>query len=261
MSNANEKDVPVIGILIPCHNHGRYLKRAVDSVLIQDTPVVICIVDDASTDGSYQMAKDLLTSTRSEAMDDEGDVVTFGKINDTAMVIVSKTECQKQAAARNKAIKLLWKSCDYFCQLDADDQYRENKLKKSLAVIQSNPIIGLVYSDFYIRNEDTHVTIHDIKPAYSRAILEKENVITNAPLIRKEAFEKVGLYDEDLPPCEDWDMWLRITEHFLAIHIPEPLHEYAVTKQSCTFTVSEDIWDKQWKKIQNKLLERKSKMT
>ena len=66
-----------------------------------------------------------------------------------------------------------------------------------------------------------------------------------------------GMYDEDLPPCEDWDLWLRITENFVAIHIPEPLQQYTTTGQNCSFTIPVAIWNEQRAKIQAKLNKRK----
>ena len=246
-----------VGIIIPCKNHGKYLKAAIDSVLLQDHPVTICIVNDKSTDDSEQIARSLFTKITGETMYGEDSMVT-GTLNNFPFYLINKDKCEKQAKARNIAIKVMWDEVDYFCQLDADDYYLENKLKKNIKAIESDPYFGLVYNDVIVHNILKDVRVHELRPAYDRARLEVENIISNAPLVRKEVFQKVGLYNESLPPCEDWDMWLRITESFGAIHIPEPLQVYTITGENCFYTIETSDWNKQVVRIKEKLMERKN---
>jgi hypothetical protein len=141
--------------------------------------------------------------------------------------------------------------------LDADDLYLQGKLSKSVAMQQTNPnFIGLVYSDVIIHDTRDDTYVREFRPPYERNLLEVENIISNAPLISKMALGYSGMYDEDLPPCEDWDLWLRITENFVAIHIPEPLQRYTTTGQNCTFTVPGEVWNEKRMMIHAKLAER-----
>jgi len=87
--------------------------------------------------------------------------------------------------------------------------------------------------------------------------LEKENIISNAPLINRLALEKVGLYEENLRTSEDWDLWLRITESFVAIHVPESLQVYSVTGENATQTVNREQWEKDWRTVYYRLQQRK----
>lgn len=254
MSDINNKTV---GIIIPCKNHGKHLKRAVDSIILQNYPTAICIVNDGSTDDTENLARQLFTKVTDDTLYNN-DAVTNGFINNIPLILINKEKCEKQAKARNIAIKMLWDHVGYFCQLDADDYYLEGKLQKSVEVMDSDPYIGLVYSDAIVHNSIKDVWVHELKPAFNRHRLEFENIITNAPLIKKDVFLKIGLYDEDLPPCEDWDMWLRITEKYGAVHIPEPLHVYNVTGENCFFTIEAKIWNEQIVKIKQKLKERKN---
>jgi glycosyltransferase involved in cell wall biosynthesis len=220
---------------------------------------MLAVVDDGSTDDSFDILHGLMDEVVHEHGDEEtGDEVFTGMCQGIPMILVKRPEALKQAAARNTAIKLSWQTAELFCQLDADDLYLPGKLSKSVAAWQQNPnYIGLVYSDaiIYDERDDTHV--REFRPPYERNLLERENIISNAPLISKMALGYSGLYDEELPPCEDWDLWLRITENFLAYHIPEALQQYTVTGQNCTFTVPSEYWQKQWQAVHTKMTQRK----
>lgn len=251
---------PTVAVIIPCHNHGDYVVGAIESVISQDYPAkMLSVVDDGSDDDSYEVLKGLLDEITYEQTDDEtGDTVITGVCQELPMILVQRPEARKQAAARNTAIKLAWPQAELFCQLDADDLYLPGKLSKSVAAFQHSPkFIGLVYSDAIIHDIRDDTFIHEFREPYDRTLLEQRNIISNAPLISKMALGYSGLYDEDLPPCEDWDLWLRITENFVAIHIPEALQQYTVTGQNCTFTVPDEYWQQQWAKVQYKLQTRK----
>lgn len=254
----SEKE-PFVAVIIPCHNHSDYVLNAIESVATQDySRVMMSIVDDGSTDNSYDKIKSILNLT-SEGLD-EGtqDIVCTGSYKDRPVILHKNSEAKKQASARNTAIKRAWQMADLFMQLDADDLLLQYKVSLSVAAWLNNPKhIGLVYSDVLIHNTDNDTYVREFRPSYDRQLLERENIISNAPLISKYALGQCGLYDEELPPCEDWDLWLRITEHFFAIHIPLPLQQYTVTGLNCTFTVDSKVWAKQWQRVQQKLRERK----
>jgi len=254
----NPNSDPIVAVIIPCHNHGAYVTQAIESVLEQDYPAkMLSIVDDGSTDNSLAVLEGMM-DVQTEHEESNGDIVKVGLCDYVPMILVHRPEARKQAAARNTAIKLAWKSADLFCQLDADDIYLQGKLSKSVAAFQKDPdFIGLVYSDAFIYDVRDDTQVHELRPPFDRVYLEHQNIISNAPLISKMALGISGLYDEDLPPCEDWDLWLRITENFLAIHIPEPLQQYTVTGENCTFTVPSERWQEQWTKVQTKLMQRK----
>ncbi len=249
---------PTVAVIIPCHNHGEYVGNAIRSVLDQDYPAkMLSVVDDGSTDDSFAILKDMMDEV-SHQHEEDGDVILTGSCQGVPMILVHRPKARKQGAARNTAIKLAWQNAELFCPLDADDLYLPGKLSKSVAIYQTSPdFIGLVYSDVIIHDTRDNTYVREFRASYDRDILEIDNIISNAPLISKSAFGYSGMYDEDLTPCEDWDLWLRITENFVAIHIPEPLQQYTTTGQNCAFTVPTDVWNQQRAKIQAKLRERK----
>jgi hypothetical protein len=123
-------------------------------------------------------------------------------------------------------------------------------------MIEDPQRIGLVYTDHLIHNMERETFTYEAREPYDRQRLERENIISNCPLISRLAFEQAGLYDEELRTCEDWDLYLRITEHFCAAHIPEPLQIYRVTGDNATFTVKDEVWQRNWQIVQKKMQQR-----
>jgi glycosyltransferase involved in cell wall biosynthesis len=249
-----------VGIIIPCYNHGKYIQQALDSIILQDYPhdlIRVCIVDDCSTDDSVQEILALINPLADPIFNTEYMVWSTGEYYDIQVILAKHKVNRKQAAARNLAINLLLDNVDTFCQLDADDLYLPGKLSKSVALYEKySEWTGLVYSDAIIHDLRDNTYVREFREPYSYIRLQQENIISNAPLIAKKALLDVGLYDEELPPCEDWDLWLRIAEQFVIFHIPEALQQYTVTGQNCTFTVPVTHWQQQWSRIQQKIKER-----
>lgn len=257
-SNGSDNQ-PVVCVVIPCHNHGNYISRAIQSVVSQDYPkVMLSVINDGSTDNSLENINNFLTNIHEEKTLDESDTLILGQHENTPIILIDRKTASGQSAARNTCLMKAWKYADLFCMLDADDLYLPGKISKSVKVIGEAPNhIGLVYSDAIIYDERNGTKIREFRHPYERTLLERENIISNAPLVSKMALGYSGVYDETITPCEDWDLWLRITEHFVAIHIPEALQQYTVTGQNCTFTMSQDKWNEHWIKVQEKMRKRK----
>ena len=229
---------PRVTVVIPCHNHADMLPNAVKSVLIQNyRPIKICVVDDGSDDNPKSKLEDI-----------NGDIeITFIR-NDSA---------KGPSAARNIAIDTMWNDTDLFVMLDADDLYLQNKIKKSVDKFLEYPeYTGIVYTDAIIKNINTGTEVREFRHYFDRDELENECIISNTPMISRSAFERCGGYDETMRTCEDWDLWLRVTENFMAIHIPEMLHVYHVTGKNSSDVVSQEVWQQNWAKISHRLAER-----
>lgn len=229
-----------VAVVIPCHNHKSYILGALESVDEQDYPYKeIVVVDDASTDGLMEYLNTIVLK------------------NGTPIHKIRNEQALGPSGARNVGIKYIINSSnspDIIGVLDADDRYLSGKLSKSVPYIEKDPyFVGLVFSDLLIYDERTGRVVIEFKEPFDRSRLERECNISNAPLINKLALGLVGLYDEEMRTCEDWDLWLRITEKFVAIHIPEPLQLYNVTGFNASFTVPTEIWQKNWIRVQQKL--------
>jgi len=230
---------PRVTVVIPCHNHADMLLDAIQSIVIQDyRPIQICVVDDGSKDNPKSKLKDFET--------------------DINIAFIINESPAGPSAARNIAIDRMWDHTDLFMMLDADDLYLQGKISKSVEKFLEYPDhVGIIYTDAVIKNIHTNTKVHEFRTYFDREELEKECIISNTPMVTKQAFEQCGGYDESMRTCEDWDLWLRITENFMAIHIPEPLHVYHVTGKNSSDVVPQKVWQENWAKISQKLAERK----
>jgi len=247
------KDLPVVTVVIPCHNHEKLVLRAVDSVVNNGYPrVIVAVVDDGSRDNSRQIILSQIENQQSV-----GENAIQGVYKGVPIVLLWNDISRGPSFARNMAIKALWNNCHLFAMLDADDYYLGGKLEKCATVWMSDPDnIGLVYHDILINNLAVGSFLYEYREPFDRKRLEQECIISHTPLVSKAAFQVVGLYDDDMRTCEDWDLWLRVTERFIAVHIPEALSVYSVTGYNATDTVPREIWQHNWQRVQQKLKER-----
>jgi len=201
---------PLVSVVITTHNRKEMLRRAVGSVLDQTfTDFEIIIVDDHSTDG---------TSPESIGHDD------------SRIRYVRNEECRGANYSRNVGINA--SRGEFVCILDDDDEWLPSKLEKQVSKIQGGPdSIGLVYSGFYYVTEDGSIAV-EAKPQYrgdvKKALIERCIFGALTVMVRKEAIIKAGLYDERMRSCQDWDMWIRVSELCEVDFIDEPLAKYHV---------------------------------
>ncbi len=179
---------PRISVLLPCFNHGAFVDEALASVFAQtcqDFEVVV--VDDGSTDPATVEKLSSLTDPR---------------------VRVLRTANQGLPAARNHAARHA--SGAVFCALDADDRLAPTWFEKALRVLDEQPSVAFVshWLETFGDERWTWTPERCDLPA-----LLARNAVNGAALVRREAFEAVGGYDEAMREgCEDWDFWLRLVE-------------------------------------------------
>ena len=194
---------PRVSVLLPCFNDGGFLDEAVGSVLSQTCQSFeIIIVDDGSTEAA---TLDRMASCTAPGIQ------------------VLRTPNRGLPAARNHAARHA--SGAVFCALDADDRLAPSWLEKGLRVLDERPGVAFV-SHWLETFGDEHWTWTPERcdlPA-----LLARNTVNGAALVRREAFEAVGGYDESMRHgCEDWDFWLRLVEEgWTGEIIPEVLFHY-----------------------------------
>lgn len=130
--------------------------------------------------------------------------------------------------ARNTGIKLA--AGEYIALLDDDDEWMPDKLSKQTAEIEKTGA-ALVYNHYYQIDDDTGRQRLMKLPAHSGNVFKDllaYNFIGSCsfPLVRAEAIRSVGGFDETLPSCQDWDMWLQIAKLYPVAFLPEPLCIY-----------------------------------
>ncbi len=241
-----------VTVVIANYNYGQWVLNALDSVVAQDYPEKsIAITDDASTDGSFGIINDKIENKKS-VYTKTGDSLVIGTYKGIPITLTGLIKNVKQAKARNIGIKHYWGRAEYFAILDADDYWLPGKLSKSIAILNDDKKVGAVYTDYDIFHTAKDLYIKEFKEPYSRDVLFDRCIVHSGCVISKAALEKVGTFDVELPPCEDYDLWLRISEHFVIYHIPETLVVVRVTGQNSTFTVPNEIWVKQHQRIREK---------
>ncbi|MEU7060259.1 glycosyltransferase [Streptomyces sp. NPDC046197] len=196
---------PVVSVVIPCHNYARYLPEAVSSVLGQtfdDWELVI--VDDGSTDNTVEVTEDLIARHPDRRL----------RLLQQANAGVS--------AARNTGIEAA--AGRYILPLDADDMIAPTMLEKTVAVLDGDPGVAIASTDVFTFTDDDLPPQVMPLPAYSRELLLQRLIMFYCSLYRREAWQTVGGYDENMRAGEDWDFWIGCAEHgFDAYHIHEPL--------------------------------------
>lgn len=237
-----------VGIVIPNHNYEKWVKNAIISAASDPYEnKTIAVVDDGSTDNSWPIiCKTLgLKNIRNNK-------VLEGSINDVPVLAYRYNEAGGPSRARNTGVKILWEKADLYGFLDSDDEYYPGKISKSVKKFMLDPIhVGAIYSDYDTINED-EIIFTEYKEPFSRARLVQECIVNNNSFINKRVFENGIFYDEEMRTCEDYDLWMRISESFCLIHIPETLVKIRVGKHNSTSTVSKEIWNKNWQRVQMK---------
>jgi glycosyltransferase involved in cell wall biosynthesis len=192
--------MPLVSVIIPTYNRASYLKEAIDSVLSQDfRDFELIVVDDGSTDGTPNLLESYGGSLRCLYQEHRG-----------------------VSAARNTGISHA--KGTYVAFLDSDDLWLPNKLSIQVDFFQRNADALICQTEeIWIRN-GARVNSKKRHKKYSDDIFEKALplciVSPSAVMMKKDLFDRVGFFDESLPVCEDYDLWLRISAIY-PIHLIE----------------------------------------
>lgn len=197
-------NTPLVSVIIPTYNRAWTLKKAIDSVLDQDYKnFELIVVDDGSTDDTEALIK------------------TYEK----SIKVIQQPNNLGVSAARNKGISVSSGSLIAF--LDSDDSWYPKKLSTQVEFFNANPDALICQTE--------EVWIRDGKKVNPKKKHQKLSgmifipslalclVSPSAVMMRKNLFAKVDGFDESLPACEDYDLWLRITCRYPVHLIDTPL--------------------------------------
>lgn len=258
--------LPLVTILIANYNDEEYLDRAIESAVNQDYPgpLQVCIVDDGSTDGSWGVIEPYIKNPAKDTTEDNLDV-TFsqyfsGRFGNTKIYAI-KNENSGPSEARNVGIRYMIEKTDVFAILDSDDEMYENKISECIPVFEKGDgMIGAVYADYDTFHTSTKKSIREYKEPFNKKRLVRECIVHSGSLISKEALEAVcedtGYYDKTMRTCEDYDLWMRISEKFIIAHVPKSLTMVRVTGDNSSFIVNQEVWQKNWKRVMQKTQDR-----
>lgn len=204
---------PRLSVVISSYNYGKYLKGCIDSVLQQTwNDFEIIIVNDGSTDNTDSIVEPFLSDDR---------------------IHYVKQKNAGQANAKNTGIRNA--KGDLIAFIDADDLWEADKLEKQI-VLFKDPQVGVVYSTARYIDEDGNALPFEHASKYLTPRSGKvtdylffDNFIPfSSSIVRKECFERLGMFDEHLSMGIDWDLWLRISIHYKFDYVDETLLVYRV---------------------------------
>jgi len=212
---------PLVSAVIPTYNHADCLSHAIDSILAQEGlgeqfEVEVLVVDDASTDATAEVAR------------------RYPQVR-----YLRLTQRQGVSAAQNAGIRA--GTGQYVSVLGADDTWLPHKLRVQVALLRANPDYAVVYSQSIRRGVGEDRLFPDALRAPSGRVFEAmltDNFAGSfaALLIRREAFDKAGYFDEHLVTYEDYDLSLRLAFHFRFLFVPGPVTIYNISPNGLWLT-------------------------
>jgi glycosyltransferase involved in cell wall biosynthesis len=194
---------PLVSVIIPTYNRGWIVQEAVDSVLAQDfSDYELIVVDDGSSDNTPAILK------------------AYGR-----QFTVLHQPNKGVSAARNRGIAAA--AGRFIAFLDSDDLWLPKKLSSQVDFFNRHPDAVLNQTqEHWIRN-GVRVNPKKRHHKFSGMIFEKSLALClvspSAVMIKKSLFDTVGVFDEQLPACEDYDLWLRISCRYPVYLIDTPL--------------------------------------
>jgi len=197
-----------LSVIIPSFNRLELLLQALHSVVTQTRPPdEIWVIDDGSTDDTQCQVAAEFPAVKLLFQPNRG-----------------------VSAARNLGI--LRAAGEWLAFLDSDDLWKREKIERQLAALQRFPEFRLCYTDEEWRKNDCWMNQKKKHRKYSGWIyphcLPLCIISPSSAVIHRSVFEQVGLFDETLPACEDYDLWLRICHRYPVLFLAERL----VTKRA-----------------------------
>lgn len=191
---------PIVTVIVPTYNRAWTLRAAVDSVLAQEGPAFeLVAVDDGSTDETPDLLAEYGGRLRTIRQENRG-----------------------VSAARNRGIDAA--RGDLIAFLDSDDRWLPGKLAAQVAFFAERPDALICQTEELWIRRGVRVNPRRRHRKRSGMIFEPSLelclVSPSAVMVRRELFDRVGRFDESLPACEDYDLWLRVARRF-PVHLVE----------------------------------------
>jgi glycosyltransferase involved in cell wall biosynthesis len=215
---------PLVSTIVLSYNHSRFVLETLASVQAQTYKATqLIIVDDYSSDDSVAIIEHWLQET--------GMRCTF----------IRHQENQGICKSLNAALAVA--TGKYISIVASDDVWLLDKIAHQVEIMESQPDqVGVLYSEAFRMDVNGHSlpdtliaanwNLPEMPQGQILDTLLQGNFIPGlTTLIRRSCYDKVGLYDENLP-WEDWDMWMRIARHYSFLYSPTPSAKYRIHEKS-----------------------------
>ncbi len=222
-------DSPLVSAVVLCYNQARFAVECLEGIRQQGYPnLEIVVNDDASRDNSVEV------------------IETWLKHSGIPYQLLRSTANQGICRSLNNAIRHA--RGKYISGIAADDVWLPGKLVSQVRLMESLPeTTGVIYADALLMDEKSQPLPGSFIEADGRnrgfkevprgniqlALWADNFIAPMTTLVRRECYERVGLFDETLF-AEDWDMWLRIARHYQFAYSSEPVAKYRIVGTSAT---------------------------
>ncbi len=189
--------MPRVSVIVPVFNRPAFVAEALRSALAQECPggFEVVVVDDGSTDETPQVLAAL-------AAEDE-------------RLRVIRQDNSGPAVARNRAFAE--STGEFLALLDSDDIWMPGKLAAQVTLLDTHPRVALVHAEveefFEGAERQWRHRPRIVSGDVLATLLNRNSIHTMTVMLRRSVIDEVGGFDPTYPPCEDWDLWLRIAEH------------------------------------------------
>ncbi len=191
---------PLVSIVTPSYNQGRFIRETIESVLSQDyQPVEYLVFDGGSTDETLQVLR------------------SYG---DRFFWVSEKDKGQSNAI--NKG----WRRArgEILAWLNSDDIYLPGAISKAVVFLRDHTEYGAVYGEgYHIRENGEIIERYPTEPFSRNRLTETCFICQPTVFIRSRVLREVGLLDESLRYCMDYDLWFRIAQRYQWGYLPEYL--------------------------------------
>lgn len=220
--------LPSVSVVIPIYNRGPKIVATLDSVLKQDInpdQVEIIIIDDGSTDDTLNFLR--------------------GKYSSDQRIRLFSIPNGGVANARNFGLEKA--QGEFISYLDHDDLWLPEKLRLQVEKIRTDDNVGVMYCNWLSVDEEGkampasqqlsqqewwHPKEGDIFPwillPHRRHIMQNPIVSMTIPLIRTQVLRNVGGFDASTVPCDDWDLWIRLSQVTQFMYVPRVMVHYVM---------------------------------
>lgn len=200
MSSADRS--AVVSVVVPTCDRRELVLRALASIESQTRRAdEVILVDDGSNDSTAERV-----------------AARFPRVT------ILRQENRGVSAARNRGIE---RACgEWIAFLDSDDEWTEGKLEAQLAALAGRAERVCHTDEIWIRDGRRVNPGHRHAKRGGRLYLHSLELCAISPsavILHRSVFERVGMFDESLPVCEDYDLWLRVTARFPVLLVEEPL--------------------------------------
>jgi glycosyltransferase involved in cell wall biosynthesis len=204
---------PTISVIMPVLNGERFIAQAIDSICAQSySDCELIVIDDGSTDRTRE-----IVAGYSDRLD-----VKYIRHERNHGIAPSVNDGLRRASGA------------FITFLDHDDVWLPAFLKTQLTYLTEHPDVGMVHSDIQTIDGSGNVLEHSALACRKRAqpsgfvfrdLFMHSMICGNSVMIRKECFDRLGLWDESLK-WADYHMWLRIARHYKVDYVPMVLTAY-----------------------------------